>query len=60
MWRSVLLLVLAVKYLYNYVYKGYDKAIVEFRSVDNADNSGPKRKDEVANYLEVRYIYNQI
>ena len=46
----------AVKYLYKYVYKGHDKAIVEFRSVDNADNSGPKRKDEVANYLEARYI----
>ena len=45
----------AVKYLYKYVYKGHDKAIVEF-SVDNADNSGPKRKDEVANYLEARYI----
>ena len=47
MWRSVLPLVLAVKYLYKYVYKSHDKAIVGFRSVDNADNSGPKRKDEV-------------
>lgn len=38
------------------VYNSHDKAIVEFRSVDNADSSGPKRKDEVANYLESRYL----
>ena len=44
----------AVKYLYKYVYKGHDKAIIGFRSFDNADNSGLKRKDEVANYLEAR------
>ena len=42
----------AVKYLYKYVYKGHDKEIVEFKYVDNADNSRPKRKDEVTNYLE--------
>ena len=39
----------AVKQLYQYVYKGHDKALIGFRFVDNADNSGLKRKDEVAN-----------
>ena len=48
--------VTAVKYLYKYVYKGHDRAIVEFSSVENANSGGPKRKDEVANYLEARYV----
>ena len=46
----------AVKYLYKYVYKGHDRAIVEFRSGENADSGAPKRKNEIANYLEARYI----
>ena len=49
-------IVSALKYMYKHVYKVHDEAIVEIRCVDNADNSGPKGKDEFANYLEARYI----
>ena len=46
----------AVKYLYKYVYKGHDRAIVEFRIEDNGDSSRPKQVDEIVNYLEARYV----
>ncbi len=40
----------AVKYLYKYVYKGHDRAIVEFKSSCNGpDTAGPKRVDEISN-----------
>ena len=48
--------VTAVKYLYKYVYKGHDRANVDFRSGENANSGGPKRRDEVANYLEARCV----
>ena len=48
--------VTAVKYLYKYGYKGHDRAIVEFSSGENANSGGPKRRDEVANYLEAKYV----
>ena len=44
----------AVKYLYKYVYKGYDRAIIEFQSSDHTDK--PRQIDEVSKYLEARYI----
>ena len=44
----------AVKYLYKYVYKGDDPAIIEFQSGDHTDK--PRKVDEVSNYLEARYI----
>ena len=44
----------AVKYLYKYVYKGHDRAIIEFQSSDHTDK--PRKVDEVSNYLEARYI----
>ena len=34
----------------------HDRAIVEFSSGENANSGGPKRRDEVANYLEARYV----
>ena len=46
----------AVKYLYKYVYKGHDRAIVEFHAGDSTINSRPKGVDEIANYLEARYV----
>lgn len=52
LWGYILLTVSAIKFLYKFVYKGHDKAIIYFRSVDNADTSRTKRKDEVANNLE--------
>ena len=44
----------AVKYLYKYVYKGHDRAIIEFQSGDHT--AKPRQVDEVSNYLEARYI----
>ena len=44
----------AVKYLYKYVYKGHDRAMIEFQSGDHTDK--PRQVDEVSNYLEARYI----
>ena len=38
------------------VYKGHDRAIVEFRAGDSTVNSRPKEEDEIANYLEARYV----
>ena len=46
----------AVKYLYKYVYKGHDRAIVEFRMEVNTVSSRLKEVDEIVNYLEARYI----
>ena len=44
----------AVKYLYKYVYKGHDRAMIEFQSGDHT--AKPRQVDEVSNYLEARYI----
>ena len=49
----------AVKYLYKYVYKGHDRAIVEFRIGDSAGSNNNKATmdvDEIVNYLEARYV----
>ena len=45
----------AVKYLYKYVYKGHDRAIVEFHTGDSSESSKTKKVDEIVNYLEARY-----
>ena len=43
----------AVKYLYRYVYKGHDSAVVEFKSGgETADTADSKCTDEISNYLE--------
>ena len=41
----------AVKYLYKYVYRGHDRAIIELQSSDHTDK--PRQVDEVSNYLEL-------
>lgn len=43
--------VTAVKYLYKYVYKGHDKAVLSF-----VDKERPKYKDEIELFLDSRYI----
>ena len=46
-----------VKYLYKYVYKGHDRAVVEFKSGrENVETAGTKCVDEISNYLEGRYV----
>ena len=47
---------LAVKYLYKYVYKGHDRAIIGFQTGQHAGTDQPKQVDEVSNYLEARYV----
>ena len=44
--------VLAVKYLYKYVYKGHDRAIVKIHSEQDTDKSG----EEIYNFQEARFI----
>ena len=44
--------VLAVKYLYKYVYKGHDKCIAQF-SIPNINNND---QDEINKYLDARYV----
>ena len=39
-----------------HIYKGHDRAIVEFRTGDNTISSKPKEVDEIVNYLEARYV----
>ena len=46
----------AVKYLYKYVYKGHDRAIVKFHTGDSSESSRTKNVDEIVNYLEARYV----
>ena len=49
----------SVKYLYKYIYKGHDRAIVEFGTEDNTISSKPKEVDEIVNYLEARFCLLQ-
>ena len=48
----------AVKYLYKYVYKGHDRAIVEFKSAGEEAEAAGKKKcvDEISTYLDARYV----
>jgi len=45
----------AVKYLYKYVYKGHDRAMIEINNVANASVT-PGQIDEVQRYLDARYV----
>jgi hypothetical protein len=47
----------AVKYLFKYVYKGHDRAIVEIsRQSDNATEGNVVEVDEIKKYLDYRYV----
>ena len=46
----------AVKYLYKYVYKGHDRAIIGFQTGEHSETDHTKHVDEVSNYLEARYV----
>ncbi|CAB4425285.1 unnamed protein product [Rhizophagus irregularis] len=51
--------VLAVKYLYKYVYKGHDRATIALSQSDNIGNqqtSVPVEVDEIKMYLDARYV----
>ncbi len=46
-----------VKYLFKYVYKGHDYAIVEIsRQSDNATEGNVVKADEILKYLDYRYV----
>ena len=50
-------IVSAVKYLFKYVYKGYDRAIIEFKAGgENVDTAEAKSVNEISQYLEGRYV----
>ncbi len=47
----------AVKYLFKYVYKGHDRAIVEIsRQSDNATEGNVVATDEIQRYFDCRYV----
>ncbi len=47
----------AIKYLFKYVYKGHDRAIVEIsRQSDNATEGNVVKADEIKKYLDCRYV----
>jgi len=48
----------AVKYLFKYVYKGYDRATVEIsRQSDNATKGNVVEINEIQKYLDCRYVF---
>nr|CAD2187437.1 unnamed protein product [Meloidogyne enterolobii] len=48
--------ILVVKYLYDYIYKGYDAATIECISVGEDGEKKILNYDEVGTYLEARYL----
>ena len=47
----------AVKYLYKYVYKGHDRAFIEFNAFgENGETAEAKSVNEISQYLEGRYV----
>ncbi len=47
-----------VKYLFKYVYKGHDRAIVEISCQnDNATEGNVVEVDEIKKYLDCRYVF---
>jgi hypothetical protein len=50
----------AVKYLYKYVYKGHDRAVVEVSSVNPSTNHPavvvPEERNEITEFIDARYI----
>jgi len=48
----------AFKYLFKYVYKGYDRAIIEIsRQSDNATKGNVVEANEILKYLDCRYVF---
>ena len=45
-----------VKYLYKYVYKVHNRAIIGFQTGQHCDTDQSKPVDEVSNYLDARYV----
>ena len=47
-----------VKYLFKYVYKGHDRAIVEFKSGGEEVEAAGKKKcvDDISTYFDARYV----
>nr|CAD2173822.1 unnamed protein product [Meloidogyne enterolobii] len=48
--------ILVVKYLYDYIYKGYDVATIECVQVNSENTQKILNYDEVSKYLEARYL----
>ena len=51
--------IVAVKYLYKYVYKGHDRGAfvpVEQRGDGHPDAADPDIRDEVSDYIDGRYV----
>nr|CAD2195894.1 unnamed protein product [Meloidogyne enterolobii] len=48
--------ILVVKYLYDYIYKGYDAATIECVQVGDDGTKKVLNYDEVSKYLEARYL----
>ncbi|XP_034945108.1 uncharacterized protein, partial [Chelonus insularis] len=47
----------SVKYLYKYVYKGHDEALITINgNVSNSDNNATIQYDEIYNHIETRYV----
>ena len=46
----------AVKYLYKYVYKGNDRAIIGFKTGEHTGSDHTKQVDGVSNYVDAGYI----
>jgi len=47
-----------VKYLFKYIYKGYDRATIEIsRQSDNATEGNVVEANEIKKYLDCRYVF---
>ncbi len=46
----------SVKYIYKYVYKGYDCTNVEFRAAENQTDTNKINYDEINQFLNARYV----
>ena len=50
---------MTVKYLYKYLYKGYDRATVTFSQPNNISNTQSNKTeliDKIKIYLDVKYV----
>jgi hypothetical protein len=46
----------AIKYLYKYVYKGYDKAEMSLDNDNNDEDNALKNENEIKKFLDARYV----